>query len=120
MSVVNCRVKYIRPKYTTLKEWMADSNNVYVGRAGIVFINGVRFPEKSSLFCNPFKVSEPGKQRDGTIEEVKAKFEAHLKKLLEKPENVKALLALKGKNLGCWCAPKPCHADILLEYIEKT
>lgn len=22
---------------------------------------------------------------------------------------------LKGKDLVCWCAPKPCHADILLE-----
>ena len=22
---------------------------------------------------------------------------------------------LKGKDLVCWCAPKSCHADILLE-----
>lgn len=22
---------------------------------------------------------------------------------------------LRGKHLVCWCAPKPCHADILLE-----
>ena len=22
---------------------------------------------------------------------------------------------LKGKDLVCWCAPKPCHADVLLE-----
>lgn len=22
---------------------------------------------------------------------------------------------LKGKDLVCWCAPLPCHADILLE-----
>jgi hypothetical protein len=22
---------------------------------------------------------------------------------------------LRGCNLICWCAPKPCHADILLE-----
>lgn len=25
------------------------------------------------------------------------------------------ILELKGKDLVCWCAPKPCHADILLE-----
>ncbi len=31
MSVVNCRVKYIREQgYNNLKEWMNDSNNVYV------------------------------------------------------------------------------------------
>jgi hypothetical protein len=22
---------------------------------------------------------------------------------------------LKGKDLVCWCAPLPCHADVLLE-----
>lgn len=22
---------------------------------------------------------------------------------------------LKGKRLGCWCAPKDCHADVLAE-----
>ena len=22
---------------------------------------------------------------------------------------------LRGKNLVCWCAPKQCHADVLLE-----
>ena len=22
---------------------------------------------------------------------------------------------LRGKNLTCWCAPGPCHADVLLE-----
>ncbi len=22
---------------------------------------------------------------------------------------------LRGKTLACWCAPKPCHADVLLE-----
>ena len=22
---------------------------------------------------------------------------------------------LKGKDLVCWCAPQPCHADVLLE-----
>jgi hypothetical protein len=25
------------------------------------------------------------------------------------------LKALRGKNLACWCAESPCHADVLLE-----
>lgn len=30
------------------------------------------------------------------------------------PELVKqAKKELKGKVLGCWCSPKPCHGDIL-------
>jgi hypothetical protein len=26
---------------------------------------------------------------------------------------------LKGKDLICWCAPLPCHADVLLELANK-
>lgn len=50
MSVVNCKVVNIRPQYQNLKEWMNDSDNVYVGRGGIVFIDGERFPKKTHLF----------------------------------------------------------------------
>ena len=35
MSVVNCKVKYIRPEYNNLKEWMDDENNYYIGRGGV-------------------------------------------------------------------------------------
>ena len=31
------------------------------------------------------------------------------------PELLKALPELKGKNLGCYCAPKKCHGDVLYE-----
>ena len=54
MSVVNCRVKYIRPRYKDLKDWISDPNNVYIGRGGVLFIDGKRFPEKNSKFANPF------------------------------------------------------------------
>jgi len=26
---------------------------------------------------------------------------------------------LRGKVLGCWCAPKPCHGDVLFELANK-
>jgi hypothetical protein len=26
---------------------------------------------------------------------------------------------LKGKVLGCFCKPKECHGDILVELVEK-
>lgn len=26
---------------------------------------------------------------------------------------------LKNKTLGCFCHPKPCHGDVLLELIER-
>ncbi|GAG87489.1 unnamed protein product, partial [marine sediment metagenome] len=27
---------------------------------------------------------------------------------------------LKGKDLVCWCAPLPCHADVLLELANPS
>lgn len=27
---------------------------------------------------------------------------------------------LRGKVLGCWCAPLRCHGDALLELLEET
>lgn len=26
---------------------------------------------------------------------------------------------LRGKDLVCWCAPKPCHGDVLLEIANQ-
>ena len=57
---------------------------------------------------NPFVVGE-----HGTREEV---VEQYAEWLLSQPDLVaKAQKELKGKVLGCWCAPKLCHGDILAE-----
>jgi len=29
------------------------------------------------------------------------------------------LVELKGKKLGCWCFPKSCHGDVLVELVKK-
>jgi hypothetical protein len=39
-----------------------------------------------------------------------ARYEAWL---FEQPELVAALAELAGKTLGCWCAPRACHGDVL-------
>jgi len=109
MSVVNCRVKYIRPEYADLKAWMDHPDNVYIGRPGIVFIDGERFPKTGSVFANPFK-------GEGALE----KFEVYIRQRLRKePQLVEALRAMCGKQLGCWCHPAPCHGDVLLELIAE-
>ena len=113
-TVVNVKVAYIRPKYTNLYEWCQDKNNVYIGRARVIFIDGVRYPYQDSPFCNPFKIG-----KDGEREDVLNKYRQHLIKMLnEGTITIDQLLELKGKNLGCWCAPEPCHGDILVEFID--
>ncbi len=112
-KVVNVKVKHIRPKYNNLEEWMNDENNVYIGRAQIVFINKKRFPPKASIFANPFKLKKEG---DDAYE----KYKIYIKDRLSKePELRKELLNLKGKNLGCWCKPERCHGDTLIECINE-
>lgn len=115
MQVVNCKVAYIRPKYRNLKEWCEDKNNIYVGRAGVVFIDKERYPKKSSIFANPFKIGKDG-DRDKVIEKYREYIECKLK---EDKKFVEELIKIKNKNLGCWCHPEKCHADILKELIKK-
>jgi hypothetical protein len=67
------------------------AHDVYIGRP--------------SKWGNPFVIG-----RDGTREDVIAKYEAWL---LEQPELLAALPELAGKTLGCWCAPRACHGDVL-------
>jgi len=35
-KVINIRVANIRPQYNNLKVWMKDTNNVFIGRGGIL------------------------------------------------------------------------------------
>lgn len=66
--------------------------DVYIGRPG--------------PWGNPFEIG-----RDGTREEVIAKFRAWI----DADFVAAARKELRGKVLGCWCAPQPCHGDVLLE-----
>jgi len=114
MSIVNCKVKHIRPKYNNLKEWTEDSSNVYIARGGVVFIDKKRFPSVSSNFANPYKVD-----RDGTRQEVIDKYRKYITQKLENSKSLQyELLMMKGKNLGCWCYPEMCHGNIILEMID--
>jgi hypothetical protein len=93
--------------------WTDDTlppNSVYVGRhendrrRG----GGVRF--KRSKWANKFPI--PQSATDDERRVVIAQYRAWL---LLQPELMAALPELRGKDLICWCAKKPCHADVLLE-----
>jgi len=111
----NVKVKYIRPGYQNLKEWCEDPRNVYIGRKGVVFIDGQRFPKRDSIWANPFKITAT-ETRESVIEQYRVHMIA---RLLVEPELNNQLEALRGKNLGCFCHPEACHGDILLALLEK-
>lgn len=66
---------------------------------------------RGSKWGNPFIIGQ-----DGNREEVINKYEQYL---LNNPELLERLYELKGKTLGCFCKPKPCHGDVLIKYIRK-
>ncbi len=115
MSVKNVKVVNIRKDgFDNLREWMNSPENIYIGRAGIVFIDNERYPKESSPYCNPYKIG-----KDGTRDEVILKYKNYLiSKIENSNEFKKNFLKLKNKNLGCWCHPEKCHGDVILELLD--
>lgn len=63
---------------------------------------------RPSVYGNPFEIG-----RDGTREEV---IETYRDYVENNPELITLIQQnLRGKDLVCFCAPKACHGDILLE-----
>ena len=68
---------------------------------------------RPSKWGNPYKVG-----RDGKRQEVIEKYRQQL--LAQIPYGfIFDLQELRGRDLVCWCAPLPCHADVLLELANK-
>lgn len=69
--------------------------------------------DRFSDFGNPFEMD-----KDGDRDEVCDNYEQHY--LPFKPSIHKQLYKLKGKALGCWCAPLRCHCDTLIQLINEN
>lgn len=63
---------------------------------------------RPSKWGNPFEIG-----KDGNREEVIEKYRNWIE---TQPHLLLALHELKGKVLGCWCAPNACHGEVLVEY----
>lgn len=92
---------------TTVVNLTKAPYDVYIGRAG---------KGQDGYFGNPFilKHLEP---RGATLIRYKRWFDD---KIANDPEFKKRVLELKGKVLGCFCKPHPCHGDIIAEYVNKN
>jgi len=67
--------------------------------------------DRRTPWGNPFEL--PG---DGDREAVIRNYEEHY--LPYKPSLTSKLDGLRGKALGCWCAPEACHGDVLAAWAE--
>ena len=66
---------------------------------------------RPSKWGNPFVVG-----KDGNREEVIDKYREWIE---HQPKLLEDLKELRDKTLGCWCKPKSCHGDVLVELIER-
>lgn len=74
-----------------------DQYDVYIGRG--------------SIWGNPFRIGV-----DGSRKEVIEKYRDYL---YNNDYLISRLNEIKGKRLGCYCKPKPCHGDVLIDLVEK-
>ena len=68
--------------------------------------------DRKSIWGNPYVMDD-----DGTRAEVIANYRDHY--LDFKPSLLMRIGDdLEGKALACWCAPEPCHGDVLLDTLR--
>lgn len=89
----------LRGPHNNLIEW-ADAAGLYMRI------------DRRSEWGNPFETPADG-DRDTVI----TNYAEHY--LPYKPSLLAKLPDLRGKALGCWCAPEPCHGDILKARTES-
>jgi hypothetical protein len=105
-QIINIRKQNLsKIGFSNLKEWLNDSNNVYIGRC-CHYVDGTY----NSDFMNPFSLNK------FTLKEVLFKY---LDYLIENPILIHKIKKLKGKTLGCWCKPNTCHGDIIVLLAEN-
>lgn len=88
--------------------------DIYVGRGS--------WKGQSSVLGNPFSHHKGtlALYLVGSREEAVSAFEGYARERIKTdPEFRAAILACRGKRLGCWCAPLLCHAEIILKLADE-
>jgi hypothetical protein len=92
---------------TTVVHNLHEDFDVYIGR---------EVPEHelpASKWGNPFVMAD-----ESDVERERA-LASYREWVVEQPELMASLDELRGQRLGCWCAPKRCHGNVLVELLES-
>lgn len=98
------------------KEFMERTPRVYNKRDPNVPADAV-YVGRPTKWGNPYS-HQPGTMaihKVDTREEAIESYRRWMNRANQFTLRIAAVQELKGKNLVCWCAPLPCHADVLLE-----
>lgn len=103
---VETAVRILERPVTRVVNLRKEPYDVYVGRAG---------KGQDGFWGNPFPL-EKGADRWDLLR--KFEGESFKERLYEEKGFKERLEELRGKRLGCFCAPKICHAEVYVEYLE--
>lgn len=85
-----------------------NTYDIYIGRPSIL---GNPFSHVDTAFAE-FRVV--------TRAEAISKFRTYAVERMRNDDTFRvAMLACRGRVLGCWCAPKACHGHAILEIVEE-
>jgi hypothetical protein len=76
------------------------------------------------VFANPYHVDNGDPE---SREKVIKAYEKYIRGKISRGEVDKStrqlycpgIGALRGKTLGCWCRPLPCHGDVLIRLVNE-
>lgn len=69
---------------------------------------------RPSIFGNPYRMSMVT-----TRAEAIAKYRVWFLERIERDAHFRVRVeALRGKRLGCYCAPLACHGDVIVEWLN--
>lgn len=81
-----------------------EAYDVYIGRP--------------SRWGNPFS-HKKGTLAKYQIDSREDAIQRYREWVVGQPDLMKDLYKLRGKVLGCWCKPSPCHGDVLAELADR-
>lgn len=68
--------------------------------------------DRETKWGNPYRIGVHA----GTREEVIAMYRSYV---LAAPDLMGDLHELRGRDLACWCHPRACHGDVLMELANR-
>jgi len=101
------KAELIKRGIKSFEEWKSNPNSVYIGRNMSMYVPGTI----GSKWSNPFNVKKYGRKQ------CLIEYEKYIR---QTPTLINSLEELRGKELGCWCAPEDCHGHILVKLLNEN
>ena len=70
--------------------------------------------DRKTCWGNPFKVNGTSKAEQERVVSLYREW------IQTQPDLLRRIGELRGRALGCWCHPKPCHGDVLAKLANAT